>query len=471
MELARDAYAALFTILALKDDYGFGIERPKSLVIFDEQARYLRTLAQTAEPRVRSALLIQAKRRLAESLWEGCNVSIQAVLGIAPLTDRGRDEWLDDLITRLGQDREPDADRWLREAVRLRSGGNGLRDLARRESPWRPRAWLDCLETFAVQESPSHMLETAEEALAHIPEGLELRAAAADHLARAATMLGDQNRLIVARWEAFRAEPFPARLLDLWLAAPNAKDQRAWMRRVATAACDPAGGLIPGPIVDGFSSTREVMFKEAGDCFTSGPSNEIVACARLLAGDWRDAFRMARDEVSGDWDGDRTLPMLVIPLMMAWLMEWPEKEPPSNTAELLNVAVGLFDVPDEIPTGLGRQFKMAFSESILKWKRAPATVCAKVMEGCIRLIRSAIADFLKNPSRVRIDRAALLAAAVAETLRERRSEADAADFVDELARTHRRRPEFAEALRLRWHLSARTSAQLTRCEARKNVDT
>ena len=280
MELARDAYAALFTILALKDDYGFGIERPKSLVIFDEQARYLRTLAQTAEPRVRSALLIQAKRRLAESLWEGCNVSIQAVLGIAPLTDRGRDEWLDDLITRLGQDREPDADRWLREAVRLRSGGNGLRDLARRESPWRPRAWLDCLETFAVQESPSHMLETAEEALAHIPEGLELRAAAADHLARAATMLGDQNRLIVARWEAFRAEPFPARLLDLWLAAPNAKDQRAWMRRVATAACDPAGGLIPGPIVDGFSSTHEVMFKEAGDCFTSGPSNEIVACAR-----------------------------------------------------------------------------------------------------------------------------------------------------------------------------------------------
>ena len=466
MELARDAYSALFAILALKDDHGFGIERPKSLVILDEQARYLRTLGQTAEPRVRSALLVQTKRQLAQSLWEGCDVSIQAMLEIAPLTQRERDEWLDDLITRLGQDREPDADRWLREAVKLRSGGNGLRDLARRESPWRPRAWLDCLETFAERESPGRMLEAAEEALAHIPEGLELRATAADHLARAATMLGDRSRLIVARWEAFRAEPFPARLLDLWLAAANAKDQRAWMRRVATASCDQAGGLIPGPIVDGFSSTREVLFKQDGDYFTSGPSNEIVACARLLAGDWREAFRMARGEAFGDWDRNRTITLLLLPVTMAWLTQGPGKELPSNIAELLEEAMTLFDIPGEVPTRLGQKLRMAFSESIPTWKPAPATVSAKVVEHCSRLVRSAIAAALKNPNRVRIDRAALLAASVAETLRERRSEAAAVEFVDELVKTHRKHPEFAHGLRLRWHLNARTSAQATDCEAR-----
>lgn len=53
--------------------------------------------------------------------------------------------------------------------------------------------------------------------------------------------------------------------------------------------------------------------------------------------------------------------------------------------------------------------------------------------------------------RVRNGRVALLAAAAAEMLREQRSEADAVIFLDELARIHRRRAEFAEALRLRWH--------------------
>jgi len=450
MELARDAYAALFAVLALKDDYGFSITRPKGLVIRDEQVRYLRALGQTAEPGARSVLLIQTKRRLTQSLWEGCDLSIQMVLEISPLKARERDEWVDDLMGQLGQDRESDADRWLREAVRLRSGGDGLRDLARRDSPWRPRAWLDWLETLAEHESPNRMLEAAEEALAHIPEGLELRATAADHLARAATMLDDRNRLIVARWEAFRAEPFSDRLLDLWLAAANAKDQRAWMRRVATAACNPTGGLIPGPFVDGFCSTHEVLLKEDGDYFTSGPSDEIVACARLLAGDWREAFRMACGEAFNDWVGNRTLPMFVLPVMMAWLMQWPEKELPSNIAELLDDAVGLFAVPGEVHSRPDRRLKVALSESIPRWKHAPAAVSAKVADRCLRLIRKGIAATLKNPDPDRNGRVALLAAAAAETLRERRSEAEAVEFLGELARTHQRRPEFVDALRLRW---------------------
>ena len=470
MELARDAYAALFAVLALKDDYGFSITRPDGLVIRDEQARYLRALGQTAEPGARSVLLIQTKRRLTQSLWEGCDTSIQTVLEIAPLTVGERDEWLDDLIGRLGQDREPDADRWLREAVRLRSGGNGLRDLARRESPWRPRAWLDWLETFTERESPNRMIEAAEEALAQIPEGLELRATAADHLARAATILGDRNRLIVARWEAFRAEPFPDRLLDLWLAAANPKDQRAWMRRVATAACDSAGGLIPGPLVDGFGSSHEVLLKEDGDYFTSGPSDEIVACARLLAGDWRGAFRMACGETFPDWVGNRTIPMLVLPVMMAWLMQWPKKELPSNIAELLNAAVGLFAVPGEVHSRPDLRLKLALSESIPRWKRAPAAISAKVVDRCLRLVRKGIAAALKNPDLDRNGRVALLAAAAAETLRERRSEADAVEFLDELARTHGRRSEFVDALRLRWHLKAPSPAHATWPNARKDDD-
>ena len=451
LEVARDAYAALFALLALKDDYGFGITRPERLVIREEQARYLRALGQTAAPGERSVLLIQTKRQLAQSLWEGCDLNIQTVLEIAPLTNHERDEWLDDMRCRLDQDRKGDADRWLREAVKLRCGGDGLRDLARRESPWRPRAWLDWLETLAERESPSRLLEAAEEALAHIPEGLELRATAADHLARAAITIGDRNRQIVARWEAFRAEPFPTRLLDLWVTATDAKEQRAWMRRVVTAACDPAGGLIQGPLVDGCYSTHGVLLKEDGDCFTSGPTEGTVACARLLAGDWREAFRMACGETFDDWVGKCTVRMVVVPVVMAWLIQWPEKEPHSNVAELLDNALGLFAVPGEVHSRLGRRFKAALAESIPGWKPSLATVGATVVDRCLRLVQNGIAATLENPDLESNGRAALLAAAAAEMLRERRSDKAAVEFLDELTRKHRRRAEFTEALTLRWH--------------------
>ena len=42
MVLARDAYAALSGVLALKDGYGFAVTRPASVVVKEEQARYLR---------------------------------------------------------------------------------------------------------------------------------------------------------------------------------------------------------------------------------------------------------------------------------------------------------------------------------------------------------------------------------------------------------------------------------------------
>ena len=68
---------------------------------------------------------------------------------IAPMPQDVREAWLDELIAALRDDREREADRWLREAVELRRGALGLQELARQESPWRPQAWLDCLTVFA----------------------------------------------------------------------------------------------------------------------------------------------------------------------------------------------------------------------------------------------------------------------------------------------------------------------------------
>jgi hypothetical protein len=198
---------------------------------------------------------------------------------------------------------------------------------------------------------PRRLVAGSQEALQNIPEGLESRAVAADHLACAAQALADHESMLAARWEAFRAEPFPRRLLDLRDAARDRKAQDHWMLQVVTRACDQTAGLIPGPFVDGGGSGDQVLFLGDGDQFTSGPANATTACALMLAGHWRQAFKMARDEGFLDWVGATTPRSFILPVIMAWLVGWPERPMPASTAALLEAALDLFDNPRSLRSG------------------------------------------------------------------------------------------------------------------------
>jgi hypothetical protein len=190
----------------------------------------------------------------------------------------------------------------------------------------------------------------------------------------------------------------------------------------------------------------------------------------LLAGDWREALRVACTDPFDGGAGDRNIRTLVLSVLMAWLTQWPDNELAPNIAELLDDAVGLFDNSDESSAQLGRSLKMAFSEAIPSWKPTLSSVGTTVEDRCLRLVRNEITAALKNFEPVRNGRVALLAAAATEVLQERRSEADAIGFMDDLTRIHRRHPEFAEALRLRWHRNTRSAAQAGSPNPRKDGD-
>ena len=91
----------------------------------------------------------------------------------------------------------------------------GLEALARTDGERRPRAWIDWLEMVSAENIPAKMLAAAKDALAGIGDGLNLRAIA-DHLVRAAIALRDRKAGMLGRWEAYRADPCPRRLIDLW---------------------------------------------------------------------------------------------------------------------------------------------------------------------------------------------------------------------------------------------------------------
>ncbi|MCP5523250.1 MAG: hypothetical protein H7A46_17075 [Verrucomicrobiales bacterium] len=449
MRLARDAYAALFATLALKDDYGFAITRPKSISIADEQSCYLRAVGETAPPGQRGGELTQGMHRLRRDLWEGRSLTVQALFECAPMPPDLRGAWLDEIIAVLRHDREREADRWLREAVRLRHGAVGLRELALRDRPWRPQAWLDWLEAFATQEASAGLLRAAKEALQNIPEGLESRALAADHLAGAAQVLADRESLLTARWEAFRAEPLPRRLLDLSDAARERGAQTHWMLQVVKRACDPNGGHIPGPFVDGGTGGDQVLFLRDGDHFTSGPTDGTTACALMLAGNWRQAMKMARDDGYPDWLGATTARAFILPVIMAWLVGWPERHMPAGVSTSLQEALARFDDPNETEERVSRRLRCALEEVVPTWKEPAQAVKTVVVNTCARLTRAGVQVMLDGSRHPGFEHAIVMVVAAAEVLQVQQSDAAALSFFDKIVARHRQHRDFASQLRIR----------------------
>lgn len=446
MSLARDAYAALFATLAMKDDYGFAVTRPEKISICDEQIRYLRAVGETAPAGKRGVKLAAKMHSLRRSLWEQCELTIQSLLECVPMVPNVREAWLDELIAALRHDREREADRWLREAVQLRRGTPGLLELARQDSPCRPQAWLNWLETVATQQEPPRLLQFAREALANMPEGLESRAVAADHLAAAAQALNDRESLLTARWEAFRAEPFPRRLLDLRDAARGRKAQSQWVLQAVKRACDQTAGLIPGPLVDGEMGGGQVLFLEKGDCFASGPTNGIEALALMLAGDWRKAFKMARDDTSADWMGTSTARTFILPVTMAWLSGWPQHAASRSVAALLDAALALFDLPDEPGPSIGQRVRSALEQVVPTWKQPAEAAKAAIVDACIRLAQAGVKAMLEGNHHSHVEHAVALAAAAGELLQVQQSDVTAFEFLDRLAAKYRQHPEFTDNL-------------------------
>jgi hypothetical protein len=458
MNLARDAYAALFATLALKDDDGFAITRPESISICGEQVRYLRAVGETAPAGHRGGELVERTHWLRGNLWEQCRLTVQSLLESAPMSPDVREAWLDDIIAAFHQDRERAADRWLREAVRLRRGTAGLEELARQDSPWRPHAWLAWLEAIVGQQDPARGLQAAKEALENIPEGLESRARAADHLAQAAQALDDRESILTARWEAFRAEPFPRRLLDLRDAAGDQPRQVEWMRRAATRSCDPAGRIIPGPWVDGGGSGEEVLFLQDGDCFTSGPTTGTEALALFLSGDWQKPFKTAREDTSADWMGTSTARTFILPVIMAWLAGWPQRTAPVHVAALLDAALALFDLPDEPGPCIGQRVRSAMEEVVPAWKEPARAGKAALVKACARLARAGVKDILESNHYNRVEHAVVLAGAAGEVLQVQQSDTAAFTFLDGLTAKYRKHPDFTKELTTR-------RRQMQRCPA------
>src|SRR5262249_8150064 len=183
LTLARTAYHNLFAIMTYEDDYGRGVqaEHLQDVTVSEACARYLRAVYETESPAHRPYGLFEAMLQVCAWLSDP-RPMLNDIIQISPQSLPDQEQFFLDWIAFLRTQSEPEADAWLREAVRLSEGTAGLETLARTDGMQRPRAYLDWCAALAAEGTQHAVLAAAHEALQTLPSPLPMRADVAGYL-------------------------------------------------------------------------------------------------------------------------------------------------------------------------------------------------------------------------------------------------------------------------------------------------
>ncbi|MFE8604056.1 hypothetical protein [Archangium violaceum] len=417
--LARDAYRALFSLLEYTDDQGRG-PRPEHLshVDFPEaRARYLRAVYFTTPPEQRSPLLLEEMCSLRQLLSRAHRPLVQEWLDISsePLPDF--DLFLRDWSSLLRQQEGPDADAWLREAIRLSQGTRGLRELAFSEPSRHPRAFVDLLSALEREGPPLAVLTTAQESLAVLPSSLPLRATVATFLASAAERLGQPDTVRSARWEAFVSQPTLSRLLDLRDTFPSESEREPLLRRAARHLESvlqqphaPSGSMAALP---GAEDSLDVP---------AHVDRRLLAHAWLLAHDWEAAHVLAAKENALGWTFGDNPQGLVVPAFLVLLSGQSLSRLPRNVDALWRQALesgtragAWYSGGARHDEALGERLARAYADALPAISLEPAER-ERLLEWCLELARKRSSTIVSRQYRRSYGKAAQLLTAAAEVL-------------------------------------------------------
>lgn len=394
---AFQAYEALFKFCQQEDEYGRTVGFPENLELAEEKARYLRACLESGLP------AHHARRLLA--VWAGIRAGfpalpLAAVLEIDPQPLAGREALLEALIKALAVLADDLCDTWLREAVYLRHGLDGLESWVEKHGDRRPQAWVYWVSLVARKKEPGLTLEAANKALHHLPSRWCIRAELAEFALGAAHELGRPDLAREAQWEAFcatRAAPDVARLFN---ALDDSGERQAWMRRVLQELQSPI------PEVEALRRARDSLhtappprpdpawpFREDDGTHLYGlsawhhyPQTQpyVTALTRLLAGDWPTAWQEARREASIGWSRlEQTQGLLVAALFARIVRKTPTDVLPPAVEALYAAALNAASTPfvrGALPQST--PIREALDAAMARWELDPAT-CDQAIQAAI----------------------------------------------------------------------------------------
>jgi hypothetical protein len=428
--LARNAYQKLFEeALQLEDDYGRGV-RPDDLTgvdVGESRARYLRAVYETEPPATRPPTLLEQMQQT--RMWLSGPLSmLNDLIQISPAPLPDQDRFFADWIARLRKEKGDEADTWLREAIRLSQGTQGLAELAQTEGKKRPRAYLDWFTALEAEGKSRDVFAAAQTALKTLPAKLPIRAAIADHLCAAATRLEEVEALRAGRWEAFSVAPTLPRLLDLWETALHGAARTRLMRQAANHI---ENYLAHPPRSRG----ADLLDPWAEDQLESPAwiDRAVFAHACLLAGDLDSAHELAAREKVLGWSSSDNVQGFVVPFCLVLLSGKALNALPSNLKQVwqrgLETSIGVSDwrETDDAETNTRKRLERLYAD------QGPQMALSKdkqttFLAWCLEVAKNRVEAIVGNQHRGSYDKAAVLVGACAEVLR-LRGENKAADVL------------------------------------------
>lgn len=430
--LACRAYEELFQLLQIENECGQGV-RFHDLPEVDREesrARYLRSTYVVTPLSERANTMLECFQSLAANGFERVRVSLKDIINIAvaPLPDFEEFlvQWIG--VVRKGTDARSDA--WLREAVILQDGSEGIRQLALAEGEQRPRAFLDWVMLLGSAEA----MEAAEIALARLPENLPIRAAIADRMAECLQAAGLPDGKV--RWLSFEAKPSLQKLVALFESADGGA-RGELMRRCA--------GVIAHHLAHPRASSDG--WERDGLELAASVDGRLLSHAHLLSGNASAALSIAQKEGILGWSSRGTAQPLCVAFGLVKMSGLPLRQLPVQLRSLWVSAIS--DEPSgyECEQGEcsneGGDFQQRLDAA---YEKASTPLPPEFAAWCLKTAEARVSAIVSNTHRRAYGRAATLAAACHETLLASGNGEKARGFLQGIHARFSRHPAFQRAL-------------------------
>jgi len=218
-ELAYKAYIELFKIFFKEDDFSNRIYsyKLKNIEMTDQILFFLRSLYESTELEKRADKIFKQLTEIyyRYNFYHRKLISIQDIIDAHQIPLSNKDQFLKDWIELLKKHKDDKSKYWLREAILLSSGIEGLKAFALKHGEQQPRAYLEWISYYFDKKDFKETVNVAYIALKNLNKKLAIKSAIGDLLYKASLEINNKKGIQDGLWESFSNKPTLERLLNL----------------------------------------------------------------------------------------------------------------------------------------------------------------------------------------------------------------------------------------------------------------
>ncbi|MGA1823143.1 MAG: hypothetical protein ACMUIP_00675 [bacterium] len=415
--IAKKAYEKLLQVLTLEDGFGSGIRQYDlgNISLGNSLTRYYRAVLET-EPTKDKAKVLFTKLQKYNEYEKG--IPLKNIMSIISGEIYKNDTFLTEWIDMLKKEESPISDYYLREAVLLRDGIDGIKSLALSEGKKRPRAFLDWIKELMKIKDYESIFDVRKEVAGALDKELPIFSAISDLVKVAAERVGDEALIEKSIWDAFFAKPDQDHLLTLW---EYYKDKDDYLNLMVKAAQRIKNYLESKNSIFSIDSVERDHAEQY-----ARPSKFLLVHSYLFSKEWEKVLTIAKQEKEYGWSYSDNPQGLILSGFLAIMIGQPIDKLPPNLKHLFENMLGdrydFFHNKEE-----DSKLKKIYSEYLPTISLGDKE--KEIIQWCIDICKRRVNYIVDNKNRKSYGKAATLIAACAEVLKKKGKNEDAVNLI------------------------------------------